>query len=198
MLPAFKQQDKDPAVMLNWEDAVAFCDWLTEADREKGKLGRDERYRLPTDHEWSCAAGVGNEEDAEVMPSAKSGKIIDIFPWGKGFPPPDGAGNFYGQETNTNPVAVLKNWKQIENYNDGFDRTSPVGSFAENEFGLYDSGGNVWEWCQDWFSSKKKQRVARGDSWLGCEPAPLWSSVRGKFNSNTLSESIGFRCVIAR
>ena len=191
----FKQEDDHPAVIVRWDDAQAFCEWLTKEDRRKGKLGKDERYRLPTDHEWSCAVGIGKEEDAEEIPQTKDSKIADIFPWGKKFPPPKGAGNYYGGETRRNPI---DNRKPIEDYDDGFDRTAPVGSFAVNEYGLYDLGGNVWELCEDWFNPENKaRRVLRGGSWSNDRRDFLLSSFRAGNTPTMRNVHCGFRCVLA-
>ena len=50
---------------------------LTERERKAGKLAANETYRLPTDHEWSCAVGIGEQEDAAKTPKEKDGKIAD-------------------------------------------------------------------------------------------------------------------------
>jgi formylglycine-generating enzyme required for sulfatase activity len=57
-----------PAVHISWEDATAFCAWLTEREQRIGKLPAGWAYRLPSDHEWSCAAGIGEREDAKAHP----------------------------------------------------------------------------------------------------------------------------------
>ena len=83
--------------------------------------------------------------------------VQDVYPWGTAWPPPPGAGNYTGEETGSDVA--------IRGYDDGFAWTSPVGSFAPNKFGLYDMGGNVWQWCMDTWNPESKAKVLRGASW---------------------------------
>jgi formylglycine-generating enzyme required for sulfatase activity len=71
-----------------------------------------------------------------------------------------------------------------------------VGSFAANKHGLYDMGGNVYEWCEDKYRTEKTHRVLRGASWGGINSDSLLSSFR--FNDNPVFRSslYGFRCVL--
>jgi formylglycine-generating enzyme required for sulfatase activity len=86
----------------------------------------------------------------------------------------------------------------IKGYNDGYPRTSPVGSFAPNKNGLYDMGGNVWQYCENWYNPERKYRVVRGGSWNNSNSANLLASFRGLCAPNDRSTSVGIRCVVAR
>ena len=192
--PDFPQEDDHPAVNVSWEDAEAFCEWLTERERKKGKLGPNESYRLPTDHEWSCAVGIGRDEDASQFPNQKHNKLGEVYPWGKQWPPPSGSGNYRGEETRKNPLPDGR--EPIKGYTDGFDRTAPVGNYELEHNGIKDLSGNVREWCQDWFSDDQSRRVLRGGSWILDDEVSLRSSYRGSLTPTDRDGGVGFRCVV--
>jgi serine/threonine protein kinase len=195
----FEQGPTHPAVNVSWDDAQAFCAWLTEHERKANKLGANEVYRLPGDHEWSCAAGIGDNEAATELPDEKRAKLKDAFPWGSGWPPPDGAGNFAGEELRSEQAAGKFNKINplITNYQDGFVTTSPVDSFAANRWGLHDMGGNVNQWCEDWYDRSHQHHVTRGCSWESAGRDSLLSSARSHLVTNYRGGGHGFRCVLA-
>ena len=148
----FPQNDQHPVVNVSWNDAVAFCEWLT---RKEGT-----RYRLPTEAEWeyACRAGTTSlfwhgDDPAEL---ARIGNVAD-----------------------GTAKARFSDWTTITE-RDGYVFSAPVGQFQPNPFGLYDMHGNVWEWCQDWYDADYYansahtdpqgplsgfSRLARGGSW---------------------------------
>jgi formylglycine-generating enzyme required for sulfatase activity len=86
-------------------------------------------------------------------------------------------------------------------------QTSPVGSFAANQFGLYDMAGNVWQWVQDcyhgnyngaptdgsaWISENCSGRVVRGGSWSN-NPQALRSAARNWDTTDDRHSFLGFR-----
>lgn len=174
-----------PVVNVSWDDAQAFCRWLSK------KEGRT--YRLPTDREWSVAVGIGDQEESSgVTPQSLSGKLPNVYPWDTPWPPTTGSGNYADAECKTQ----YPKEKIIENYSDGFSITSPVMKFSPNALGIYDLGGSVWEWCEDWFNEEKKDHILRGASWGSSAPKPLLSSFRGNQPSTRRWRCDGFRCVL--
>jgi formylglycine-generating enzyme required for sulfatase activity len=186
--PTFSQGPEHPVVNVTWEDTKSFCKWLTERDRRAGLIKSTESYRLPTDLEWSAAVGLPEEkgDTPEKRSSVASG-----MPWGNGKPFKD-CGNY---------AKLL----QV----DDFDCTSPVASFKPNNLGIYDLGGNVWEWCLD-TADDGVRHVLRGASWsvgiVGSvgnkkEVRPHWR-MASSFRDYTLPDGEigdhGFRCVLDR
>jgi len=135
--PGFPQTGAHPVVCISWNDAVAFCRWLSRKERTT--------YRLPTEAEWEYACRAGTTtyywcgDDAEEL--AKVANVLDgtavaKFPgiWGRGI-----------------------------HANDGYVFTSPVGSFQANPFGLYDMHGNAAQWCADWADDRYYRTSPRDD-----------------------------------
>jgi len=112
----------------------------------------------------------------------------------KSWPPPAGAGNYAGEEAKN--ADWPSDFQVIEGYNDSYPRTSPVGSFAANFSGLYDMGGNVWQWCEDLLILQNR-RVLRGGSWGDSNPDNLLASYRTDGTPDRRYAFVGFRCVVA-
>ena len=149
----FEQTDEHPVVNVTWNDAVAFCQWLS---RKEGNT-----YRLPTEAEWeyACRAGTTTRyhsgDDPETL--AKVANVADAT-----------------------AKAKFPNLGWAIKASDGYVFTAPVGQFKPNAFGLYDMHGNAWQWCADWYGAdyygkspvddptgpdSGTVRVLRGGSW---------------------------------
>ena len=119
--------------------------------------------------------------ESGATPASRDGKVKDVYPWGNQWPPPNNAGN-YGPSLGV----------------DTFEKTSPVGSFRANKFGLFDMGGNVWRWCEDVYDGGTEgPRALRGGSWYFSDPDFLLSSRRRASTTSGRRDDFGFRCVLA-
>lgn len=171
----FPQGANHPVVGISWREAMDFCDWLTIRERTTGWLTTNQSYRLPTSAEWLKAAGTNK------------------YVWGDTWPPPNGAGNFAGEEIHRLLPAHLS----IPNFNDGFSGTAPVGSFPPNALGLYDLAGNAAEFCLDRDpKDRQRRRMLAGGSWVSSTEAALSVNTFGPIRETTRVSDCGFRCFL--
>lgn len=179
--------DDQPVAGVTWEQAARFCNWLSDRNglpkvyvkngsvlAATGRMGTG--YRLATEAEWEyCARFDGNQ-------------AILKYPWGKTFPPKNKTVNI-ADTTARDLLAIY-----VSGYTDGYAAASPTGKFPANALGLYDMGGNVAEWCHDFysiygFSGQKvdvdpagpadgRHHVIRGSSWKHGSISTLRSAYR--------------------
>ena len=137
--------DNNPVANVSWADAIQYCNWLSKKEGRtpvyKQEFGKwipvypfTDGYRLPTEAEWAWAIRYSER------PAPRK------FPWGKKWPPPKDSGNF-SDVTARELVPTI-----IPNFNDGYASTAPVGTFKPSVLGIYDGGGNVAEWVNDWYT----------------------------------------------
>lgn len=190
-----------PAVMLSWQDAAAYCNWLSDQEQRPhayteiaGQLALatppTTGYRLPTEAEWAWAARYNG------------GGGSRRYAWGDAMPPPAGAGN-YADRTAQGVVASV-----LADYSDGYAVTAPVGSFSASPLGLFDLGGNAAEWVHDRYTvypsgaplavdpagpADGQYHVIRGSGWRHSGISELRLSFRDFGDAGRLD--VGFRIV---
>lgn len=140
---------KHPVANVSWQQAALYCNWLSKKDGfdpfyqtkkgfVSGNNAKANGYRLLSEVEWAWLA-------------RNKGDDLLIYPWGNDVDSISGTkriGNF----ADVNAADLLA--FTLQNYDDGFKASSPVGRFGANHRGIFDLGGNVSEWVNDWYSAK--------------------------------------------
>lgn len=190
---SFKGDLQRPVEMVSWEDAVDFCNKLSELaglpkayDSQRNRIAGAGGFRLPTEAEWEYAARGG------TTTRFHTGDCLSTT-----------QANYDGNY----PVTGCSKGQYRQT-------TVPVNSFAPNAYGLYNMLGNVWEWCNDWYSSDYysstaaagpnpkgsatgSYRVLRGGSWYG-SAGYCRVSRRGCSNPGYRDNGIGFRVFLSQ
>ena len=142
--------DDHPVVNVTWQDAIEFCARLSRYTRRN--------YRLPSETEWeyACRALPLKESFRFDNKTFLDNKLIQ-----NSFP-------FHFGETITSDLANYNGSVIYREESKGEKRgkTTPVGTFKPNAFGLYDMHGNVWEWCLDpWHGDYNDNPPTDGRVW---------------------------------
>jgi iron(II)-dependent oxidoreductase len=216
-------KENHPVVYVSWEDAQKYCEWVSE--------GTGWEVRLPTEAEWEKAASW----DAKKRRKMK-------YPWGNewnmkqcnklcnsgynlakfGFRPPNDS-VFYDMLSKFQKTHK-ELWDKIVASG---GNTTPVGSYrrVRTRYGLYDTAGNVWEWCLDWYKEeyyllkdacknpmgpsemeadeveisgrRVKARLLRGGAWRS-DSYHCRAARRNRGNPSGRSSAYGFRVVLSR
>ncbi|HVL15073.1 MAG TPA: bifunctional serine/threonine-protein kinase/formylglycine-generating enzyme family protein [Gemmata sp.] len=185
---AYKAQNL-PVENVTWEQAVTFCQKLTEAGKNQPWARKGWAYRLPTEAEWEYAARAGT---AGPFAIDRGGQIV----WGRQA--------LYRPDPN-DPLGVGE---------DDTGRPPPfpgeVGKTEPNASGLYDFHGNVAEWCLDWYATGYPEgprvdptgpadgdrRVVRGGSFRS-PASDIRSAARASLRPTASRDDVGFRIVYA-
>ena len=160
-----------PIESVSWEEAVSFCERLTERERKFGRLPLGFEYGLPSEAEWEYACRGGTETalytGGITIKGENNAPELNEIAW-------------YGGNSGVRYEGAWDSsgWPEKE-----FDHkqagTHEVGLKKANAFGLHDMLGNVWEWTSDWsgpYEGKEvvdpggpkegSYRVVRGGSWF--------------------------------
>ena len=189
---------EQPVVRVSWQQAMAFCDWLSR------KTGRE--FALPTEAQWeyACRAGTASpffygDLDTDFSPYANLAdatlREFVCHPYKKSRDPLANASKY-------------DDWiPKDDRFNDGGFLSDGVGNYRPNAWGLHDVHGNVWEWTRSAFRpypyrehdgrndrGLSNARVVRGGSWRD-QPPRARAAFRLAYRPYQQVYNVGFRVV---
>jgi formylglycine-generating enzyme required for sulfatase activity len=186
LTPGGGEGDELPVYNVNYAEATAFCQKLTESGHKSSELPAEWEFRLPTEAQWEYACRAGTTTATAFGDKLSSAQA-----------------NFLGDKPyNGAAVGLVLN------------RAAKVGSYRPNAWGIHDMHGNVVEWCRDWYHARlpggtdpdlsnvpgtknrtgDRSRSRRGSAWTD----PGWASrsaFRQRFEPDRRADHIGFRVV---
>ena len=155
--PSFDSTSNHPVVCVSWHDAMAYVRWLSE------KTGQS--YRLPSESEWEYVARAGKQGDYPVVGA------------------PDKA-CLFGNVADISAQREVAHWRPAD-CDDGVGfRTAEVMSYQPNEFGLFDTLGNVWEWVADCYYETYDGAPPNGEAWGPIGSCDTYLNRGGSFYSD--------------
>ena len=175
-----QQSDDEPVSTISWEDAAAFCKWLSKKEHKT--------YRLPTEAEWEYACRAGTTTPFNFGDSLNGDQA-------------NCNGTLAYDPVNGNHNSEDGTYRA---------RPMNVGSFKPNAFGLFDMHGNIMQWCADWYEDDPRRgdvtinpvgpatgerRVLRGGSWYHAA-VRCRSANRGGGGPTSANFDVGFRVVM--
>ena len=175
---------KFPVIRVSWDEAIAFCRWLS------GKTGR--KITLPTEQQWEWAARAGTatpfywgdlNTDFSKFANLADKQITKLAVRG----------------VNPQPIANPDKFWDFElkdaRFDDGVLHLADNGHYCPNGFGLHDMIGNVAEWTLSDYTQRPDRKVVRGGSWSD-RPKEATASTRWGYPNWQRPFNVGFRVII--
>ena len=193
----FAGKDEHPVIRASWQEAMAFCKWLSDKTSLKVTLPTEAQW------EWACRAGSDQAFSFGNIQSnfTKHANLADAS-----------LSKMAVKGVNPKPIKNPKPYDafipRIKSANDGSMLMNVAGSYQPNAWGLYDMHGNVAEWTLSGHTdypysandgrnslNDKTDKVARGGSWRD-RPKRATSSFRQAYKPWQKVYNVGFRIIV--
>jgi formylglycine-generating enzyme required for sulfatase activity len=179
-------RSEQPVVRVSWEQALAYCEWLSET------TGR--RFSLPTEAQWEYACRAGTET------ALWYGGLGHDFSAAANLSDATHHTLYYPHSPNALPP-----WRPADTrFDDGWRVSARAGAFKPNPWGLFDMHGNVAEWTRSDYApypggtvpgeTVSGRKVVRGGSWMD-RPRRARSAFRLHYDASQAVHDVGFRVV---